>query len=800
MQDLSGKRLGAYELRERMGRGGMAEVYLAYQPSMDRQVAVKVMLAHLTDDDEFIERFRREAQAVGKLRHPHIVDIFDFGAEDGAYYMAMEYIRGGSLKELISTRQKLSADDALRIGSQLADALAYAHQSGMIHRDLKPANVMFTDNNYQDAILTDFGIARIMNMAGLTGTSGMVGTPAYMSPEAGQGQPVDERTDIYALGIMLYEMLTGVVPYDADTPLAVVLQHIQAPLPTRQQYGDDIPLPVENIILRCLAKERENRFERAADLKQAIDKARDEISQTASTEIHTSEPEPPPATPAPSPMTDKPTTIGAAVAPALADTPSDERQPTASRSLPVIGMSAGVLVVLVLAIILAVTSGNNNSDDEEEILDANAQSTVTEASPEPTEIASTTLPTEAINDADEITVFANGLTIPYESDLPPNPNNLNLYTGISPIMDEVTAMLLESNRTVAIEHVQRVLDDNPTDLDALFAMSQIYSSGYDEEQKAVAYAEQMIDANPDSAWGYVALSDAHLVYPDYSPEKAREAIQQIAGTHADNPHVLWRVARLSDWDTQEQLTDTAELDGANGIRYITYMGGYQYEIEHYVRAIPYLYRLYTENIAVDDYDVPLLLMGSLILTDQTQAAYAIAQQRASAADTAEAFANLAFVAFRTQEYEQAREWANTATALKPGFPEAEYIIALLEWYQRRNAAGAVEALAVLDDKLEPVYSTYINAQYQHFVTLDKARIYADAGRTEEAIEHYSKVIEENSYTAWLYEERADAYIDKGDYDAAQTDLRTAYDITEDADYKTALLQRLRDLSAESSDD
>ncbi|MBZ0308038.1 MAG: protein kinase, partial [Anaerolineae bacterium] len=190
MQDLSGQKLGQYELRERLGRGGMAEVYKAYQPGMDRFVAVKVMLGHLADDEGFITRFKREAQSVGKLRHPHIVNVFDFGVERNVYFMVMEYIEGDNLKHYIQQRHALPLLDALKIASQIADALDYAHNRGTIHRDLKPANIMFADAQHQHSVLTDFGIARLMGQSGLTASGAMVGTPAYISPEAARGESV----------------------------------------------------------------------------------------------------------------------------------------------------------------------------------------------------------------------------------------------------------------------------------------------------------------------------------------------------------------------------------------------------------------------------------------------------------------------------------------------------------------------------------------------------------------------------------------------------------------------------------
>lgn len=273
MQDLSGQKLGQYELRERLGRGGMAEVYKAYQPGMDRFVAVKVMLGHLADDEGFITRFKREAQSVGKLRHPHIVNVFDFGVERDIYYMVMEYIEGDNLKHYIYKRNAIPPLEALHLTAQLASALEYAHGKGMIHRDLKPANIMFMDKAYKHTVLTDFGIARLMGQSGLTASGAMVGTPAYISPEAARGEDVDERSDLYGLGIILYEMVTGKVPYDADTPLAVIMKHINAPLPTARDFGRNVPPSVEKIIVKSLTKMPSDRYQSATEMKTALDTA-----------------------------------------------------------------------------------------------------------------------------------------------------------------------------------------------------------------------------------------------------------------------------------------------------------------------------------------------------------------------------------------------------------------------------------------------------------------------------------------------------------------------------------------------
>ena len=238
-KDLTGTTLGKYQVIERLGRGGMADVYRAFQPGMERIVALKVMHGHLAQDPNFITRFKREAQSVGTLRHPNIVQVIDFDVQDDEYYMVMEYIQGETLKAVLQRRGPLPIGETLSVIGKLADAVAYAHGEGMIHRDIKPANVMFTKAG--NPILTDFGIARIMDASGITVSGAFIGTPAYISPEAGRGEKVDERADIYSLGIVIYEMLTGTVPYDADTPYAVIMKHISAPLPPLRQIVAGLP-------------------------------------------------------------------------------------------------------------------------------------------------------------------------------------------------------------------------------------------------------------------------------------------------------------------------------------------------------------------------------------------------------------------------------------------------------------------------------------------------------------------------------------------------------------------------------
>ncbi len=273
MQDLIGRNLGKYRIVARLGRGGMAEVYKAFQPSLDRYVAVKVLHPFMAEDKEFLARFRREAKNVAALRHANIVQVFDFDVEDGQYYMVMEYLDGPTLKthlEMLHQRgERLPLADVLRIVRDVGSALAYAHARGIVHRDVKPANVILETSGR--VVLTDFGVAKILSGTQFTATGTVLGTPAYMSPEQGLGQPGDGRSDIYSLGVMLYEMATGRLPFDADTPLAVVMKHVHDPLPLPRSVLPELPESLERVILRALAKEPAERYDRVEAMVAALD-------------------------------------------------------------------------------------------------------------------------------------------------------------------------------------------------------------------------------------------------------------------------------------------------------------------------------------------------------------------------------------------------------------------------------------------------------------------------------------------------------------------------------------------------
>ncbi len=274
-EDLSGRQLGKYELHNRIGRGGMAEVYKAYHASLDRYVAIKVLHPFLSEDPEFKERFEREARNIAQLRHPNIVQVYDFDFEPTKelYYMVMEYIDGLTLRarlmQLNLQGEQFAVPEAMRITKDMANALAYAHTRNMIHRDIKPGNIIIDKEGR--VVLTDFGIARIVSGPHMTASGTMIGTPAYMSPEQGLGQPGDHRSDIYSLGIVLYQMLVGTIPFDADTPIAIILKHVNDPLPSPTSINSEIPNGLERILYKALAKSPEDRYQNIEEMIYHLD-------------------------------------------------------------------------------------------------------------------------------------------------------------------------------------------------------------------------------------------------------------------------------------------------------------------------------------------------------------------------------------------------------------------------------------------------------------------------------------------------------------------------------------------------
>jgi serine/threonine-protein kinase len=261
---------GRYAIERPIARGGMADVFLGHDRVLDRAVAIKVLFQEFARDPSFVERFRREAQNAGSLTHPNIVSVYDWGQEHGTYFIVMEYVEGRSLREILRTEGSVPALRAAGIAAEIADALAFAHRHGVVHRDIKPGNVLITPQG--QVKVTDFGIAANPTDAGsgLTQTGAVMGTATYFSPEQAQGFTVDGRTDVYALGVVLYEMVTGVAPFQAESPVAVAMKHVRE-LPTPpSQYVPDLPVDLERIILAAMAKSVNARYQSAEAMREDL--------------------------------------------------------------------------------------------------------------------------------------------------------------------------------------------------------------------------------------------------------------------------------------------------------------------------------------------------------------------------------------------------------------------------------------------------------------------------------------------------------------------------------------------------
>lgn len=267
---------GRYELHRRLGRGGMAEVFLARDQLLDRPVAVKVLFPEFATDPAFVERFRREATAAANLNHPNIVGVYDWGEADSTYFIVMEYVDGRTLAEILRTEGPLHPDRVADIGADVAAALGFAHRNGVVHRDVKPGNVIVTATGLVK--VADFGIARAITASSdddLTQVGQVMGTAAYFSPEQARGENVDPRSDIYSLGVVLYELATGQPPFSGDSPVAIAYKHVhESPVPPRQ-HDADLPQPLEAIILKTLAKNPVNRYPSAEDLRADLRRFRE---------------------------------------------------------------------------------------------------------------------------------------------------------------------------------------------------------------------------------------------------------------------------------------------------------------------------------------------------------------------------------------------------------------------------------------------------------------------------------------------------------------------------------------------
>jgi serine/threonine-protein kinase len=266
---------GRYDLEELVGSGGMSSVYRAHDRLLERTVALKILHEQFTRDDAYVERFRREARAVAQLAHPNIVTVIDRGEQDGRQFIVFEYVDGMNLKELMTQEGPVSPREAIELALQVARGLSFAHENGLVHRDVKPQNVLLDGDGR--AKVTDFGIAHAVDVDGMTITGTVMGTSNYIAPEQARGQPVDEQTDVYSLGCVIYELLAGEVPFEGDNFVAVAMQHVNDPAPSVRDVRPDVPPRLDWAVRTAMAKDHDERFDSMAEFAAELEACHEEL-------------------------------------------------------------------------------------------------------------------------------------------------------------------------------------------------------------------------------------------------------------------------------------------------------------------------------------------------------------------------------------------------------------------------------------------------------------------------------------------------------------------------------------------
>jgi predicted Zn-dependent protease/tRNA A-37 threonylcarbamoyl transferase component Bud32 len=769
MSDLTGQTLGKYQLVDRLGRGGMADVYKGYQPGLDRYVAIKVMHPHLSEDANFITRFRREAKSVAELRHPYIVQVFDFDTQDDNYYMVMEYIEGGRtlkqvLQELAERGERLPLEQTLDITTKLADALAYAHNLGMIHRDLKPANVLLA--SLDRPVLSDFGIARLMNESGLTISGMLIGTPAYMSPEQGRGERIDARSDIYALGIVLYEMLTGQPPYDADTPYAIILKHINDPLTPPHLLTSPMPEAVERIVLKCLAKEAVDRFASMVELREALQGAQSAIgmqktagtidAKRAAPTLGPNEP-PPPTAPTPA-------TISPAAAPV-----------TRSGGVKPAYLIGGAVVVSVLFIAALVLITRPRADSGL-------------ATQLPT-------PTAAADNAPATLVDT------------PRP------TQVSPVAQLLEAgyraLLIEDDNNEAFAFFDQAVTAAPADPSARVGRAIAQLKRYGKVDEALVDLEQAEQAIPDDplvhfAYGLLYTRAEHLDEDD-AEEEFTQVIDDCGDQAALCANAYYHRAQLRAWSLDNLEGGLVDMDHAielhpdrekldawytrrASLRFD--LGGdldgaiadlqAAYEIaewpEHLQQAAVYA-------VEVEDYERALQLYAQLIEKTAGNPRY---------------LAQRAYVELLADDVEAAQQSVERALSLEPSLLAAHYVKGLLLLEDGKPLEALKEFEPITQAQAVELYEMaepFLNPRAGHEVHYDMARAALAADDVTAAQEYLTASLQKEKSWPEPYLLQAEILEEQGDLAGARESYLKAKDYAyDDPDLEAEIEQALADLA------
>jgi serine/threonine protein kinase len=502
----SGENVGPYRVIEQLGSGGMATVFKAYHPALDRYVAIKILHPAFKADPQFFERFQREARIVAKLEHPHIIPVYDFNEHHGEPYLVMRFVEGETLKPEMHG-QPLPTAEILRLMRPICLALSYAHQQGVLHRDIKPSNMMVTADGH--VFLTDFGLARMVQAGESTLSQDMmVGTPQYISPEQAQGiSNLDGRTDIYSLGVVLFEMFTGRVPFNADTPFATIHDHIYSPLPLPTTLNPAIDPSAERLLLKALAKDAKDRFTTADELLNALEITLNPLVVGSS-------------------ITAKPVPVKDALAPKTA---IDDRK----RGSPKwVWVASAVMVVCILAGLLVGTRLWQRNYPFNQVA--------------PVQVTSVGQPaTVAQSQSISASPPASPASVePVDTLMPsPDPNSANAGPAAEQqaleLTQQATMALGQQQFAKAIELYRQAIAVNPHHLPAYYGLSgALRQSG--DPAGSLAALEEAVAQNPDNSEVLTRLGEAYLVADQ--PEQALEAFEQVAKVAPESAGVYAREA------------------------------------------------------------------------------------------------------------------------------------------------------------------------------------------------------------------------------------------------------------------